>query len=214
MSKIRKSKKKIKKTRSTKKIYKKKRIVDGSPIHIKFKDLEVNNFYIINMDGVYDLPFCIAKLQKKFEIDDNNASCTFMDQFNQEIKNVTKVFPLNTDIKENKLVYLTAFIIKTLFYIDCCKDSFKENFKFFLVDITEDLNLLFINMYTSPNNLMMTEDDDGKKIPIFDMSCLDKASFKRFMFSNIQTLVSKDKKTYQDYIITAKEKIKVFDYFE
>ena len=69
-------------------------------------------------------------------------------------------------------------------------------------------------MYTSPNNLMMTEDDDGKKIPIFDMSCLDKASFKRFMFSNIQTLVSKDKKTYQDYIITAKEKIKVFDYFE
>jgi hypothetical protein len=166
------------------------------------------------MDGVYDLPFCIAKLQKKFEIDDNNASCTFMDQFNQEIKNVTKVFPLNTDIKENKLVYLTAFIIKMLFYIDCCKDSFKENFNFSLVDITEDLNLLFINMYTSPNNFIMTEDDDGKKISIFDMSFLDKASFKRFMFSNIQTLVSKDKKTYQDYIITAKEKIKVFDYFE
>ena len=217
MSKIRKSKKKIKKTRSTKKYSKKKRIVDGSPIHIKFKDLEVNNFYIINMDGVYDLPFCIAKLQKKFEIDDNNASCTFMDQFNQEIKNVTKVFPLNTDIEENKLVYLTAFIIKTLFYIDCCKDSFKENFKFLLVDITEsieDLNLFLRNMYISPNDFLMMTEDDGKKIPIFDMSCLDKASFKRFMFSNIQTLVSKDKKTYQDYIITATEKIKVFDYFE
>jgi len=68
-------------------------------------------------------------------------------------------------------------------------------------------------MYRSPN-FFQIDNEDGKKISVFDMSFLDdKASFKRFLFSNIPTLVSNDNKTYQDYIITAKEKIKDFDYY-